>query len=373
MLPCLVRCAVLIGWPALISSCEVVQQVTHVESEQVFEPTRSLASRSAPPVQTNKSLRHLPHDADHLKAVENGCKDCRSEQVLAPKIARLLVMNAHALLNISLSKHIEGSFASSYAIKNSSFSDNQQRLTLSAVRSVPVNLDSEEYRIVRDTMDDAGNRLHRGGIITRFNGELVRNGIPLMRTIKVADYNKVSLERSWHERQELTLRSDQPDSSTITLHAVVDKFHAVPYQAAHKNPEIYALINQGSFSLIAHPFMGMDTRTKHHPHPSYSIATPIVLFEQIVVEDAEITLHGLMMKLSVMVKKARLTAFNGRYKGQGNYIEGDIEFAVINDLEHVPAKLVTIVLARQDLDSTYDQNVFNQRYARTPHLDAVLP
>lgn len=366
-------CVVLIGCSLVMSGCEVVQQVTHSEhDERKSPPSLTFSSGSAQPVQPNKSLRHAPHGADHLKAVEKGCKDCRSEQVLAPKIARLLVMNVHALLHLSLSKHIEGSFASSYAMKNRSFSDNQRRLTLFAVRSVPVNLDSEHYRIVRDRIDDMGNRLHLGGTITRFNGELVRSGIPLMRTIKVADYNKVSLERVWHDRQELTLRSDRPDSTTITLHAVVDTFHAVPYQAAHKNPDVYALVNQGSFSLIAHPFMGMDTRTKHHPYPSYSIATPIVLFKQIVVEDAKITLHEPMMKLSIMVKKARLAACNGRYAGQGNYVEGDIEFGVIDDANHIPTKLVTIVLDRQDLEPTYDQHVFDQRYARTPYLDAVL-
>jgi hypothetical protein len=307
--------------------------------------------------------------------------DCLPEKGLALNITRLLVMNAGSLIKLASSKEIAGGFASKYGVSNRQLKNNEHRLILPALRKLEVDLEADEYKPVIYSIDGLGNRIGLSGKVTNFEGELIRDGIRINQSIKVKGYNinpfsnryVEALTAYWYDRQEIFVRPDQPDRTLIRLSASLDGFAAKMYKAAHKKPRPYLWIKSGGFLVVSRPVMGMDARTKNDKTPSYSVATPIMKFDEVAVNDAEVVLRGAGFYLPLFIKKASLTAFNGYYQGDGNYIEGDIEFAAASDWANLPTSFAKIAVPRHHLNPDYDQNLFNQSYANTPHLESVLP
>ena len=82
---------------------------------------------------------------------------------------------------------------------------------------------------------------------------------------------------------------------------------------------------------------------------------------------------GAHMTILFYLEKARLLAHNGRYKSDGNYIEGSMSIKLISDLNTVPALMdPEIIIKKQSLVPDYDQQEFDDSYVGTKYLHEVL-
>lgn len=316
-----------------------------------------------------------------IKLVDNDL-ECRVEHGLAANIARLFVLSAGALIKVASAKEISGSFSSRYAVNNRRLLNNEQSLVLPALVEQEINLAETQYASLTSSIDGLGSRLKIDGKVTRFDGELHRDGVRINSPVRVVGYNVnpssnryvEAISSYWYDRQEIFVRPITPLSTTISLTANLNRFRARFYKPGHENPEPHLLIQSGEISLRARPVFAMDNRTHHEKNPSFSIATPIVKFEEIMVRNARVTLSGLGLMVPMVISRAQLRAFHGRHVGDGNYIEGEIElYASPEGIMDAADSYLSVRIERMKLNPSFDQAAFNQSYANTPHLYTIVP
>jgi hypothetical protein len=95
---------------------------------------------------------------------------------------------------------------------------------------------------------------------------------------------------------------------------------------------------------------------------TYDVATPIASFSNLSLTGAAVTLNADHKTFNLNIDSAQLTAMNGHYMGQGNFISGTIS---------INGHLVT--LPQMGLDPSYSQDKFDASYACTADMTAVLP
>jgi len=117
-------------------------------------------------------------------------------------------------------------------------------------------------------------------------------------------------------------------------------------------------IHTGGGSAIVSPVLGENADENN----VYMTPTPVSALEQVVLSTTDATLFADGKVFRLDISSTSLRAFNGTYQGLSNQIEGSI---VVNG--------ETIVLAPQSLDPEFDQAKFDQSYACTENLEAVIP
>jgi hypothetical protein len=174
-------------------------------------------------------------------------------------------------------------------------------------------------------------------------------------------------------RQEIFVRPIKADATTIELKGRIRDYRTKLYRAARAHAEPHLDIKEADFHIFATPIMGLDQRSKHEASPSYSIPTPIVRLDRVTIENAQIILMASGVELPIYIKTAELKAQNGRFEGDGNFIEGLIQLTTVNNFSQEPDRLGPMInIERSALNPDYDQDRFNQSYSNTPFLDRVL-
>lgn len=310
---------------------------------------------------------------------------CKPELGLSSNIARLLVQNAGSILKIASSPLIEDSFSSKETILNRRLSDDQQTLFLQAKIDKSIDLQDPKYSLLTKTYDGHGNETSIWGIVEDIHGMMEREGVRTNEPYVAfgINWNMFSnryleaLNAKYYDKKEIFVKPIKPDSTKISLKAQVRSF-ATRTLKAHKNSfEPRIKIDRAVFKIDAMPFFGMDARTKNEEHPSFSINTPVVNFEQVEVYDAPLVLKTDSMTIPIYVERASLKAHNGKFKGQGNFIEGAISMKITNDLSVKPPILDELItIPRQDLipsfPKPYNQKYFDKSYSNTKDLNAPL-
>jgi hypothetical protein len=311
--------------------------------------------------------------------------DCAPYYGLALNFGRLLVMNGAALLHISSSEGIPGSFASEEAVDGRQIDKNDSRLKMYARFLTPVDLRADKYAAIRSSKDGFGNELVISGIIEELRGQATTVGVRLNPPTIIAGHNINPLAHHWVEaiiakafkKKEIFIRPIKPDAMEIHLEARVNNFSSKyfqPNQVGPKDP--YLWLESGQFIMDATPFMGLDERSLSDSYPSYSIPTPIVRFDRLQITDAKVIFRGEQgFSLPMHIVKADLKAFSGRYKGEGNYLEGKIYFSPpLTDVSNLKAEdQIVITIEKAPLKPDFDQNIFNESYKNSPYLQRVLP
>lgn len=122
------------------------------------------------------------------------------------------------------------------------------------------------------------------------------------------------------------------------------------------DPEVNKLtVHSGRVSGVVMPKLGIDTQTG-----ACSIATAVATFEDVQLQNADVTVtkDGLQFRLSV--PSASLSAQNGSARGLTNHLAGEI----VVDGEHFDIP----VAGAPVLDPDYEPNDFARSFACTPNL-----
>lgn len=318
-------------------------------------------------------------------ALASSEEQCRPEAGLSANMARLLVLNAGSLLKVAASSVVPQSFASKYALDSAQTSEEDTLLHMSASLPEAIDLSEREFKPLTKFIDALENKTRLRGQVLSLNGTMVRHGYRLNKPTTVMGVNINPLSWGWVEglsakiqdKKEVIIRPIAADSTSIELSATVSNFVTNRYKPQAKRAEPSILIESGLFDIKATPFFGMDTRTAEDEQPSYSISTPVVRFDEIIIADAPIIFTGSNMTFPLYVHHAKLRAHNGRYKGQGNYIQGEMSFRLTSDLSQIPSvKSPAIAIAEQalvpNIPEPYDQEAFDAAYANTEYLHEVL-
>jgi len=312
-------------------------------------------------------------------ALTNKEEECRPELGLAANMARLMVLNAGSVLKIAAAKEIPQSFASHYALENCEISDQNKKIIMPALLPQSINLSDPRFKPVALTQDSLGNDTHINGEIIDLKGMMIREGHRINQPLEIMGININLLSHLWAEglstlindKRELVIRPIKPESTLIELSASVKDFQVMRYKASHLEPRINfqdALLN-----IKAEPYFAVDKRTVGETHASYSIATPVVKFEEIQIEKSPMIFKGPHMTILFYCEKAKLMAHSGRFKNDGNYVEGTMSIKLVGDLSSVPVNMdPEIKILRQPLMPDYDQQKFDDSYVGTKYLDQVL-
>jgi hypothetical protein len=309
-------------------------------------------------------------------------EECKLEQGLAINVARMMVMNAGSILRFASSPNIFGSFASKEAIKHRKLENNENRLILKTMFPKTLDLSDEKNKDQRTHQDDLGNTITNFGLIKNLQGRLTIDGIRINAPIKIAGLNINIFGNRYAEafsafvqgKKEIFVRPTGINSTTINVNAKVKNFATIFKRIHSLAHDPYLLLNSASFAIKASPYMGIDERTKNDTHPSYSIPTPIIKFNRLLVENAKVILTGGGMELPIYVRKADLSAFNGVYNNAGNSIEGNIQLRVVRNLDEIPSYFgPKITFEEQFLNPDFEQDLFDKSYSNTPYLFSVLP
>jgi hypothetical protein len=291
-----------------------------------------------------------------------------------------VVLNAGSLLKVAACSEIPQSFASKYALDNSKISADNTRISMPALISQSLDLEHKAYENLRSSRDGLDTQTTLSGHIRTLEGLMTREGIRLNMPHDIGGINVNIFSHKWFEgistkvknKKELIIRPISPSSTRIKLFAEVEDFKTLRYNAQQKNPEPSLMINQGMVSIVAQPYFALDKRTVTEEQPSYSIATPVVKFEHIRVEEAHLVFKGAHLTIPMYCEDASLKAHNGRYKNEGNYIEGRIKFKIANASNAVSEDLVRVAIKHQALVPDYNQDDFDKSYAKTDYLERVL-
>lgn len=308
-------------------------------------------------------------------------EECRPELGLAANMARLMVLNSGSLLKIAAAKEIPQSFASQYALENSEISDQDKTLTMPALLPQPINLADSSFGLVTRTRDGLNTETKISGEILDLSGTMIREGERLNKPVEVLGLNINIRSYLWAEglstlindKKEIIIRPLVPESTEIDLKFSLKDFQTTRYKASYSEPEPSLIIQSALLNIKAKPYFGIDKRTVNEKNASYSIATPVVKFDEIKIEQAPMIFKGPHMTILFYCEKAMLSAHSGRYKNQGNYVDGTMSIKLISDLSTVPVKMdPEITLTKQALMPDYDQQKFDDSYVGTKYLYEVL-
>lgn len=302
-------------------------------------------------------------------------KDCGAEEPLAPNIARLVVANAAHFLRISTDPRIEGNFVDKKTVRNRELSNNESRLRLFGSSKNVANFSvvpSKDF-----WHDPDGCSYEVKGSIASITGTLETNGERLHAPRSLAGLNMnflgnrfLEMAEAWYYDQDyIFVRPTKPDSTNIALKAKPRQFRVVQKYAEPQRSTPYLEIENGLYLVDANPIRGRDQREKKRK--TYSIATPIVRFNEIGVKNSYLKLKSRGLSIPVFIKSARISAQNGFFKGQGNYIEGEIDMIIGNHhriLNDQLRPIKKIRIKRQPLLKGYKQEVFDHAYRETPNL-----
>ncbi|HXW60872.1 MAG TPA: hypothetical protein VEK06_04975, partial [Myxococcota bacterium] len=305
---------------------------------------------------------------------------CKPEFGLSVNVARLLVQNAGSLLKISSYSKLENSFASKFAVLNRLLSDDGKTVHLPAKMDVPFDLTDANLVNLRKSYDAFNTKTVFDGTVESLHGKMTRRGIRINEPTKIMGLNinpfsnryVEAFDAQYRDKKEIFVRPIEPDSTDVTIEASVKNFTTRVVKDERTEPSIK--IHEAQFKIEARPFFGVDKRTESYVNPSYSIATPVVKFKRIEIHDAPLVLKANGMTIPIYVKEATLKAHNGRFAGEGNYIEGSIAMKIVGDISHPVADVGALInVPRQDLlPDGYDQARFDQSYAHTKYLQAPL-
>jgi hypothetical protein len=149
------------------------------------------------------------------------------------------------------------------------------------------------------------------------------------------------------------------DAVSVNLEQVTfDEFsnHNRDAQGELADPAVLTL-HSGSLSATVLPVLGENAGESG----TFDVATPVSALENVALTDAEITLVAQGKTFKFHVDATQLSAFNGTYNGRSNEIDGTITV----DGEQFS-------LAGQSLNPDFDQTRFDQAYACTEDLAAVI-
>ncbi|MCA9508819.1 MAG: hypothetical protein KC505_10405 [Myxococcales bacterium] len=310
---------------------------------------------------------------DSIALVEND-KECALEDGMAENVARLLVMNAGALLKVATSSSIPGSLASFNAVRTRQLEDNEKRLIMKASHQSEINVGEK----IEAYTDGLNVRYQIKGFVDKLEGTMTRIGVPLnerqgwLDRINPLNNRFVdALRAKMNKSQEIFVRPVSPRSTSIDVKAHLKNF-TIESQRPNKNKaEYHLVIEDGFYYVSAQPIMGVDARTASEANISYSISTPVVEFKNIKIFDASARVEGHGMSIPLKINEAQLCAFNGRFSQEGNYVEGRIQFSVGSDTKEY-SELKELEIKRVKLDPDFSQQQFDQSYAVTPHLYKLI-
>lgn len=297
--------------------------------------------------------------------------DCKLEPVFAENLSRLLTMSTGGM-----TKSVANETASFSGVVNGELSNNNKKITfkraeihdpayISATNIKSANRDNNN-----DIMKIKGSLLNMDSKLSMRGKDLSKHDKTRWFQDHVPLFKKsvYGLSAWWNSKNELSVRPDSPTSSKIKYSTDVDNF-STKIKKANGSKMPYMKISEGSFAVKATPYMGVDTRTQRDSMgPSYTIETPIIRFNEISVGNVSAVLRIDGSYLPVTIKSAELEAFNGKIDGEGNYVQGSIDFAFGENNQATERYEVD----RVDLDPSYDQEEFDNSYRDTPYLADVL-
>ncbi len=321
--------------------------------------------------------RNIFHESflscDATIALPASDEECKSEDAVVENVARLIVMNAGAFIKVGSSSKVPNSLASFHAINNRELTNNGTNLILKADHKGEIDLKTKSLAKVRSSVDGLNNELIIDGKIQGLHGTMTRLGSALKAPGGIlGSFNVVhALTARLKDRQEIFVRPISPTSSRIKLSAAMTDFSAQMIPSNSLEPAPKLILTQALMDVEARPIMGMDKRTRGEAEPSYSITTPLVKMDSIKLKDARAVIASPYLRLPLYVHEADLSAYNGRYLGEGNYVKGRIKFSLGSQTK--PAhEMQEFFIEKIDLVPDFSQSDFNLSYAHTPHLDSVL-
>lgn len=300
--------------------------------------------------------------------------ECKVEENVGNNLARLLVMNAGGLVKVASSSSVPDSFASLHAVRTRELKDNGMSLVLKALHKAPIDVGSK----VSSSVDGVGVESRIRGQVEDLEGTMTRRGIRLNEPHGVLDFfnplhNRFAegIRARLNDTQEIFVRPTSWRSTIIDLKASLRNFSLESRHVHHNQTLPSLVVVQGHYQLKAEPIMAVDARTRADAHVSYSIPTPVIEFKDLTVDNATVILRADNLRIPLYIESARLKAFNGRFSGEGNYVEGTIRFSVGQQPE-TPEDLTDFAVRRIDLNPNYSQAEFDQSYANTPHLEGLI-
>jgi hypothetical protein len=165
------------------------------------------------------------------------------------------------------------------------------------------------------------------------------------------------------ERESLLLLVDSikprdPKSVTISLDAKLNEFSSYDLPSGEPQPSKAVTWHKGALTGVVEPYTGDDSADRGR----FDIATPVAHFRDLGVKDGDVTIKALGMTFRMRVDQANITAQNGVYRGEGNYVQGDI--TIDGHAVHIDPS---------GLNPDYEQTSFDDSYRCTTNLVSVLP
>jgi hypothetical protein len=292
--------------------------------------------------------------------------ECSADFALAPSIARLLVLNAGTLLLAAKSPEVRGSLATFGTLLHPEISfdaeENLDKFSIKTQINSPIYVDNINSLAI--SHDGNNDRREIFGTIQTLNAELIRVGVKMNSTIPLIGHLVDLVGAKMTGRKEIYVRPSKPDATQIVLSAHVNNYGAQRIKHDADSAEATLTIIDGQINLKARPIFSKDESIKGD-NPSYSVESPIVIFEEIRVEKAPLILESPGKKIHIFVERAFIRAKNGFHNSDGNFIEGEIRFGIFpNPQEPDMSRLKTVKIARQALDPRFDQEYFDRSYKK---------
>jgi hypothetical protein len=148
------------------------------------------------------------------------------------------------------------------------------------------------------------------------------------------------------------------DAVTISLDRVdVQGFSAYLVPPNANSPAARLTLDEGVLSAVVKPMMGARKDEPDH----FNVATPVASITDLAFS-GKATLRSGPKSFALDLRNVRLSAFNGSYGGNTNFLSGSVQ--VGNEL---------VQFNGIPLDPAYDQQAFDAAYACTPDLKEVIP
>jgi len=151
--------------------------------------------------------------------------------------------------------------------------------------------------------------------------------------------------------------SDHREVQIVLDQAELNGFQTYDLGTGDSVPPMRITFHDGTISGMVEPILG----ERASEPGSFDVPTPIAIISDVVVLNAAVTMEVMGMTLVFDINEARITAQNGIFEGEGNYIEGSMV------IDGVP-----VAIPHGVLDPEFDQNRFNQSYACADDLLATI-
>lgn len=263
---------------------------------------------------------------DDSKSIPESDETCDLTKMLSENVGRLIIQNlggAAKVLSAGVSPldiAYKCSFLSPRILSNPLFSEDENVVTYTISDCDKVG--NQFYNVFGGrkelSVDNNGDKMYAEGT---FYIEQAATTISGNRIAGVG--TGISDLLAARNKKELHIHQNTPESIVLTISGLVP--HSFTSYTINDGADEAAgkmYMNGGTLAATILPIMGESRSEPDH----YFVPTPIATFEDVKVSNSKVkVVTGDGMEFLLEVEEANLSARNGYYKGEGNYISGTVK------------------------------------------------